>query len=190
MVRNYIEGIKSFFRNLGGIITPKAGRHMGVVTGSRVYFDAEQALANDYLSSPGAGQIEVVNAALRRILFSATGIVFSVVAIPVTDNNIDIGATATRWEAGYFGTQVGIHSGAAWTTSLQSGAITIASLPAITHFGPEQMLLGDGGAPYIPTVPSLATEANITTPVNGMIYYNQTLNKFRGREAGAWVDLV
>lgn len=35
-----------------------------------------------------------------------------------------------------------------------------------------------------------AAEASITTPVDGMINYNITTNKFRGYENGAWQDLV
>lgn len=35
----------------------------------------------------------------------------------------------------------------------------------------------------------IATEGNITTPVNGMLYYNSTLNKVRAYQNGSWGDL-
>ena len=41
-------------------------------------------------------------------------------------------------------------------------------------------------APQITT----AQRDSIQSPVNGQIIYNTTLNKFQGREAGAWVNLV
>lgn len=34
------------------------------------------------------------------------------------------------------------------------------------------------------------TERNAMTPVNGMLIYNTTLNKFQGYEAGAWANLI
>jgi len=41
-------------------------------------------------------------------------------------------------------------------------------------------------------VPQLTTAQrnSIQSPVNGQIIYNTTLNKFQGRENGAWVNLV
>lgn len=41
-------------------------------------------------------------------------------------------------------------------------------------------------APQITTV----QRDSIQSPVNGQIIYNTTLNKFQGRENGAWVNLV
>jgi hypothetical protein len=34
------------------------------------------------------------------------------------------------------------------------------------------------------------TQRNALTAVNGMLIYNSTLNKFQGREGGAWVSLI
>jgi hypothetical protein len=39
-------------------------------------------------------------------------------------------------------------------------------------------------------LPRVSTEANITTPVNGMIYYNSTSHAFKARKNGAWVDMA
>ncbi len=41
-------------------------------------------------------------------------------------------------------------------------------------------------------VPKLTTDQRneIQTPVNGQLIYNTTLEKFQGRENGAWVNLI
>lgn len=47
-------------------------------------------------------------------------------------------------------------------------------------------------SPFGFLTPQLSTEQrdSIQSPVNGQIIYNTTLDKFQGREAGAWVNLV
>jgi hypothetical protein len=51
--------------------------------------------------------------------------------IPTTTNAHDLGATTNRVRAGHFGTQVGIHSGAAWTASLTPSALNINAVKVI-----------------------------------------------------------
>jgi len=46
--------------------------------------------------------------------------------------------------------------------------------------------------PFGILVPRLTTEQrdSIQSPEDGQLIYNTTLNKFQGRESGAWVNLV
>ena len=182
-----MQAVRNFFQIDGGIVRPRGGFDLGVADGDRIYFDADFGLPLTYITRTG-GRLEFVMDGTANLRIFPTYVGTDELR-PLTDATRNIGIPAARYTEGLFYARVGIHSGAAWQTSLQSGGIDLAGLPALTHFGPEQLQLGDGGAPYVPTVPSIGTEANITTPVDGMIYYNPTLVRFRGRQAGIWVNL-
>ena len=189
-MRNYIEGIKSFFVNVGGVLFPKAGRDLGVAPGDRLVLDAP---GRAFYWTDDGGNIDLYRNDVRRMRID-TNIQLSPVArvTPSIDDGFDLGAGGVRWQAGYFGTQVGIHSGAAFTASLTNLTLNLNGLPQalVSGVASETLELGEGTNPTIPTVPTVMSEAAIVNPVNGMIYYNGTNNKLRGFEAGAWQDLV
>lgn len=189
MVGPDMQAVRNFFQIDNSIVFPRGGLNLGVAQGDFIYLDADQAVPNDTISYDGTAirfKLATLNkfSVFNNLVHAHSNLTSS------GDNLHDCGVAAARWRNIFAATQMGIHSGAGFTTSLQSGAITVASKPGLTWFAAEELRLGDGVALAIPTMPTLATEANITTPVDGMFYYNSTLNRIRAREAGAWVNLV
>lgn len=193
-MREYIQRFKSLFRVVGNIILAKGGRDIGVATGDRIYFDAEQATPNDYLTLVAnvanwtvAGvlrfELGAGYAALRNInaIFSIEGTTY-----PRADITYSLGVAANRWVNGLFGTEVGQHNGTIFVNSLDATGVTLGgNVGAVYHSGDFIQAGIDGTHAFM--LPNMTTEQrNALTAVNGMIIYNTSLNEVQAYINGAW----
>ena len=110
-----------------------------------------------------------------------------------TGNSIDIGSSGTTWRAGYFGTSLNtptLRPAADGTTAfkLQNAAGTADYLTLDTTN--NRLTLGTSDTTGFLLVLDTKTDATDPTGVNGGMYYNSNLGKFRCYENGVWKDCV
>jgi hypothetical protein len=110
-----------------------------------------------------------------------------------TGNSIDIGSSGTAWRAGYFGTSLNtptLRPAADGTTAfkLQNAAGTADYLTLDTTN--NRLTLGTSDTTGFLLVLDTKTDATDPTGVNGGMYYNSNLGKFRCYENGVWKDCV
>ena len=164
--------IKNLFRYLGNIITPSdPGGDIGVARGRRVYFDADQAVPNTYMTTPSNGILNIYVAGnLQYRHGSSVDVAYNRIE-PNTDGTLPFGETTNRWRDGYFSQNVGIYI-AAWEGSFHYASAAVKYL--------QNMRLT--------TAEKLAMSGAWGAPEAGRQVYDTTLNQMSYWNGGAWVN--
>ncbi len=106
-----------------------------------------------------------------------------------TTNSIDLGSSSTTWRAGYFGTSLSspiIRPAADGTTAFKiqnaAGTIDYWTLDTTNN----RILLGTSDTTGVLLVLDTKTGSGDPTGVDGGMYYNSNMSRFRCYEGGAW----
>ncbi len=139
----------------------------------------------DCIGSGGSG----ANAALSNL----ASVAINTSLISDTTNTDDIGSSSITWRSGYFGTSLSspvIRPVADGTTAfkLQNTAGSVDYLTLNTTNA--RLSIGTSDTNGTLLVLDTDTDGTEATGVNGAMYYNSSLNKFRCYQLGAWADCI
>ncbi|MFZ1257995.1 MAG: right-handed parallel beta-helix repeat-containing protein, partial [Candidatus Saccharimonas sp.] len=109
------------------------------------------------------------------------------------NNTLDIGSSGTAWRSGYFATSVAVpairplaDSTTAFKLQNTAGTVDFLTLDTTNN----RLTIGTSDTTGTLLVLDTKTNAGDPTGVNGAMYYNSDMRKFRCYENGAWSDCI